>query len=644
MKDSMLCALFRALMFLMRFLPVEAWLFLARMLGGFYYYIASKQNQKALHNLNIAFKDEISLKEKKRIIKQMYRRMFENFFETLYLPYVDEAYVNKYIRIKGWDSVENALQEKRGIIFLGAHAGSWELSNVACALLLKDSSYAMLAQPQSKHKKIDEFLNKLRESKGVHVISVAELKKLITHLAGNNILGTIADHGGRDGLAVDFFSKLAMTPTGSIKLAKKLGSKIIVAFMRRLRGPYHEMSFFSCALKDSGGAVLELKDSLLSVNKMLESCIHCFPHEYLWTYKRWKYSPQTDVLILSDTKIGHLKQSLALARLMEEEGRKVTITVVDLKYKNRFFARLLTFIVFCFTPRAGRFFLLLVFSKKTVSLLLERAYDVVISAGSATVPVNLIVSDINRAKSLVVMKPGIFPLSKFNLIVAPVHDRLPQKSNVLSIAGAVNTIDESSMKKDFENFCSSRKELLSLDSPGFLKVGLLMGGDSKHYRISSEMVDFLCFQIKIFLKDHRASLLLTTSRRTSENIVKALESHFKGESFCPLFVDAARDNPHGTIGGIFYLSDIVIVSGESISMVSEAASSGKYVVVFEPRCKSAENRVERFLHYMAQKGYIFLIKPKDIYATLDWIVRTHPERGRFDARDAIKKKLKEILS
>ena len=70
-----------------------------------------------------------------------------------------------------------------------------------------------------------------------------------------------------------------------------------------------------------------------------------------------------------------------------------------------------------------------------------------------------------------------------------------------------------------------------------------------------------------------------------------LKKYFKDDPRCKLFVDAAEDNPDGTVGGIFYLSDTVIVSGESISMVSEAASSGKVVLVFEPHPRKKKNKV-----------------------------------------------------
>lgn len=643
MKDSILCVLFRVIVFFMRFLPIEAWLFLGRGCGWFYYCLAGRQNRKALYNLRIAFADRPP-EELKRIVRQMYIRFAQNFIETLYLPYIDKSYIDKYIQIKGFDYVRDALVHKRGVIFLGVHAGSWELSNAACALILKDHSYAMLAQPQSRHKKIDAFLNSLREAKGIHVIRVDELKKLVNHLSVNNVLGTIADHGGQDGVAVDFFSKPAMTPTGSVKLAKKLGSKIILAFMRRRHGPYHEMIFSSCELSLSADAVKDTQVNLTNINRVFEEKIRRFPCEYLWLYKRWKYSPQKTILILSDMKSGHFNQSLALARMIESLEEKVTARVADVKFKNPFFSGLLTLFVFFFGPRLAECFLPVFVLKETYAGLTQGAYDIVISAGSSVAAANLVASFRNMARSLAIMRPGIFSVSRFHLVIAPDHDRLPKRKNVLSVAGSVNSVNVDSIKKDFLEFRAGREEPRVLeDNAAIFRIGLMIGGDSKNYELSPEIVDFLCAQLKKFLDEFGAVLFLTTSRRTDEKVVKILESCFKNDSSCRLFVDASRDNPRGTVGAILYLSDVVIVSGESISMVSEAVSSGKHVIVFETRRKAAVNKVERFLNFMKQKGYIYLVKPGDLYETLSWIARVKPAREFFDTQGVIKEKLKQIL-
>ncbi|MFH0940631.1 MAG: ELM1/GtrOC1 family putative glycosyltransferase [Candidatus Omnitrophota bacterium] len=643
MADYILYIALRIVVFFLRFLPIAAWLFVARSLGWAYYYVAGKKNVRACANLKLAFgiKGQRALKA---ILKQMYQRFAQNFMEALYLPYVDECYVRKYIRIPDKPVVEEALLSGRGIIFLGSHAGSWELSNIACAMLFSDkSAYAMLAQPQARHKRLDAFLNFLRESKKCHVIRVDELKKMVEHLTGNNMLGVVADHGGKEGIPIEFFGKPAMTPVGSVRLSRKLGSKIVLAFMRRTSGPYHEMYFKPYELIRSADAGLDLQTNLTNINKAFEHWITRYPEEYLWSYKRWKYSPQKNILVLSDGKIGHIKQSLAVVDMVRLAGFQVKSDVVVLEYLRRRFNHALSLIGLLFGARAALACLPFFFKKEMLRNMAHHCYDMVVSAGALPAVVNLAIGIQDDAKSVAVMRPGILPVGRFDIVIMPEHDRPPSLANVLVTVGSLNSVGIESIKRDFEILASLYPALNEEALSGKLKIGVLIGGNSKNYKLTEDMAAFLCGQLKKALDDLDGHLFLTTSRRTPMDVALALKNCFKNDPRVKLFVVAAEDNPQGTVGGIFYLCDIVIVSGESISMVSEAVASGKHVVVFEPRSRTENNKVRRYLNFLAGKQYIYLLKLNDIYDKLSWIVSEKPKPQILDAKSQILEGLRKIL-
>jgi KDO2-lipid IV(A) lauroyltransferase len=624
-------------------LPISTWLFVAKSLGWAYYYVAGKKNRRAYANLKLAFgiKGQRALEN---ILKQMYQRFAQNLMEALYLPYIDAAYVTKYISIPDKSVVEEALLSGRGIIFLGSHAGSWELSNIACAMLFSDkSAYAMLAQPQERYKRLDVFLNVLRESKKCHVIRVDELKKMVEHLTGNNMLGVVADHGGKEGIPIDFFGKPAMTPVGSVKLARKLGSKIVLAFMRRTGGPYHEMYFKPYELVRSADASGDLQTNLTNINKTFEDWITRYPEEYLWSYKRWKYSPQKNILVLSDGKIGHIKQSLAVVDMVRSAGFKVKCDVVHLEYLRRRFNHALSLIGLLFGARTAFICLPFFFKKEMFTSITHHCYDMVVSAGSLPAVVNLAIGIQDGAKSVAVMRPGILPMGRFDIVIMPEHDNPPPLANVLVTIGSLNTVSIESMKRDFEDLASLYPFLHEEALSGRLKIGVLMGGHSKNYKLTEDMAAFLCGQLKKALDDLDGHLFLTTSRRTPMDVTCALKNCFQNDPRTKLFVVAAEDNPTGTVGGIFYLCDIVIVSGESISMVSEAVASGKHVVVFEPRLRTENNKVRRYLNFLADKKYIYLLKLNDIYDKLSWIVSEKPKPNVLDAKSQVLEGLRRIL-
>ena len=646
MIDYILYIFLRVVIFFLRFLPLRAWLFLAQCLGWIYYYFAGKKNKKAYANLKTAFPDK-SRRELKHIMRRMYQRFAQNVVETLYLPYMDEHFIREHVRVPNLGDLQEVLKGEHGTIFLGCHAGSWELSNIASAIFFSaqgtERKYAMLVQPQHRYKRLDAYLNGLREAKGCSVIRVVELKRMFEHLSDNNILGAVADHGGKDGIPVEFFEKLAMTPTGSVKLAKKLSSQIILAFMHRIHGPSHEMLLRPYTLISTGEETEDLKVNLTRINKIFQEWITQYPEEYLWFYKRWKYSPQKNILILSDGKLGHVKQSLALVEMMKDLGLEIKSEIIEIKAKRLKADRFLSLAGFFFGPKATLSLLTFCLEKETAQKLVSVPCDMVISSGSSLAAINLAVAAENSAKSIAIMRPGIFDFSNFHLVIMPEHDRPPRSKNVLVSVGSLNAIDKESLKSDFQRLLSSRSVLKGLDAVDKPKIGVLIGGDSKNYKLIPDAVAFLCDQLKKVLDDLDGYLFLTTSRRTPEDVIDILKSYFKNNPRCKLFVIATEANPAGTVGGIFYLSDCIVVSGESISMVSEAASCGKYVIVFEPHRKVKDNKTRRFLDDLAEKKYIYLLKLNEIYDKLTWIIRTRPPFLSLDTKGPIQEELKKLL-
>jgi mitochondrial fission protein ELM1 len=106
-------------------------------------------------------------------------------------------------------------------------------------------------------------------------------------------------------------------------------------------------------------------------------------------------------------------------------------------------------------------------------------------------------------------------------------------------------------------------------------------------------------------------------------------------------VIANEKNIPGVVAHILTSSNVVVVSGESVSMVSEAASSGKKVIVFMPALKNVGARHIRFLENLKEKGYIVLCEPADILNALEQVLKgTAPVRRLDDAAlvyEAVKK-------
>jgi len=394
-------------------------------------------------------------------------------------------------------------------------------------------------------------------------------------------------------------------------------------------------------VKDTGSKVQDLKANLRELVRIFERLIEQYPAEYLWTYKIWKYTTQKSILILSDGKAGHLRQSQAAAEIirgsLQERGVAVSINIEEARFKNRFFQSAL---VVC-GLLSGRYNCQGCVSCLRHSLtddsyrsLISRKYDYIISAGSSVAALNILLARENQARSIAIMKPGLAGVKKFDLVIVPAHDRLKPRGNVAVTDGSLNLINGEYLENQSRLLLGSCDIRLRRLGPC---IGLLIGGDTKDVRFSQELMRQVIGQVKSIAARLEADILVTTSRRTSPEIERLVKSEFEREPACRLLIIANEKNIAYAVGGILGLSSIVVVSGESVSMVSEAASSGRYCVVFNP--PGLPEKHLRFLDHLQKKGYVYKTQAEELGDTVAQLWRTKPKA--FTLQDA--SKIKEAL-
>ncbi|TAN61232.1 hypothetical protein EPN16_03670, partial [bacterium] len=99
------------------------------------------------------------------------------------------------------------------------------------------------------------------------------------------------------------------------------------------------------------------------------------------------------------------------------------------------------------------------------------------------------------------------------------------------------------------------------------------------------------------------------------------------------------------VGGILGLSDFVLVSEESISMISEAASSGKYAGVIRMKSKfsSPGLRHERFLRNLESHGHVFLIPSDNVAGKIKDTLDNRPAIKKLNDRLVVEQAIKRLL-
>ncbi|UCD55397.1 MAG: mitochondrial fission ELM1 family protein [Candidatus Omnitrophota bacterium] len=620
--DYICAILVKILTLIFHFLPIRFTLWLGRQCGIIAYLVNANRRVIGYANLRAVFCGDKSPEELKKLTKGVYRNLTEVVFEILSLSKVNERYIDKYVEIVNAENLIRIADHPDGIIFLAAHFGNWELSGMVSSV--KGFPIVVLAREQSM-KRMNEFINKVRESKGLQVVRKGiTTKYIVKALHQGRIIGMVGDQSaGKAGVFVDFFGRPVSTAPGTAKIASKTGALVLPAFMARVKGPYHKL-IIEEPIKI--GKEEDITPYLERCNKLLEKYITMHPEQWLWLHKRWKATPIKKVTVISDGKRGHLNQALALCREFKKyRGRSgytfedTHVETVEVKFKNRFTEMLLPFFGLFSSKgcqgcmRCLRFCL----TRDSYENLMKRYSDVVISCGSGVAGVNRFFSLENNAKSAVVMKPSILGLNKFDMAVLPRHDRKNGTANgsVIVTDTVPNLIDEEYLKS------ASKKisEIVKLERPKKApsrpnrRIGVLLGGDNSDFALTDDITKKLLENTVDASKKLDADLLFTTSRRTPKAAESAVKAGLGSEKRCKLLVIANEKNIPYAVGGILGLSDVIVVSGESASMISEAIQSGKLVIVFRLKKKKKKNsKFERMLRHLEEKGYIIIADAEEL--------------------------------
>lgn len=219
--------------------------------------------------------------------------------------------------------------------------------------------------------------------------------------------------------------------------------------------------------------------------------------------------------------------------------------------------------------------------------------DLLIATGRATVAPALAIKRRSPSTIVVQIQNPRAGAALFDLIIAPAHDRMTG-SNVLETTGALHRVTEERLAEAAEAF---RDRFASLPRP---LIGVLIGGANRQYRMSPANAERLGTLLAAAAKASGGGLAVTPSRRTGAENLKRIAAPLAGLGSGRWDIwDGAGDNPYF---GILALADALIVTSDSVNMVTEACATGKPVHVFDLEGGSA--KFDRFHEALRQKGMI----------------------------------------
>ena len=189
-----------------------------------------------------------------------------------------------------------------------------------------------------------------------------------------------------------------------------------------------------------------------------------------------------------------------------------------------------------------------------------------ISAGSSVAPFTLAYAKATGNKSAVVMTPSVLGTKPFDYAIIPVHDKHDAKDkNILTTIGAPNHIYRPELEAIGASFFAGRDF-------GYNKiVAVLIGGSDKNYKPSPSWAEDTLGSLRYI---DGIKLLITTSRRTGKALDDTIESMFGNDKSMGYMLLMSKKPRVNALTAMLGKATHVIVTDDSVSMVSEAVTAG----------------------------------------------------------------------
>jgi mitochondrial fission protein ELM1 len=234
---------------------------------------------------------------------------------------------------------------------------------------------------------------------------------------------------------------------------------------------------------------------------------------------------------------------------------------------------------------------------------------IIITCGRRMAGTSIALSRLSKAnavgtRTIHIQDPRL-PPHYFDILIVPQHDPA-RGANVLTSMATLNRLD---MPKIADAASQLGEKWRTLPAP---RVALLLGGTNRRYGISAMMAKDMAKRLADFATKTGASLALIPSRRTPANLMTKLTAALGPLPYAVM--DQAENNPYP---GILGLVEAVIVTSDSVNMISEATITGLPILIAE--WQNETGRIGAFHDAMMAAGHIAPLRdhiPKEGFTPL----------------------------
>jgi KDO2-lipid IV(A) lauroyltransferase len=293
----------RALVGGLGLLPRPAAIAVGRCLAGIAYAVLRRLRRIAERNLSIAFPD-LSRQERLRILRASFDSLGRQLGEFCKFPQATRESLSRIVEYdpQSVARLEETERRGRGVLFITAHLGGWELLAFAHSALQHPIMF--LVRPID-NPLIDRMVQGMRTRFGNQAISKKDAGlTCMRKLKRGGTLGILADLNSLpdEGIFVPLFGELACSTAAVAALALATGAAVFpaIAPWDPVRKKYVFRGGPAIEVLRTGDFERDLGINTARMTQAMEGIIRKYPEQWLWIHDRWHARPRPQDRVCTD--------------------------------------------------------------------------------------------------------------------------------------------------------------------------------------------------------------------------------------------------------------------------------------------------------------------------------------------------------
>src|SRR6266850_4523729 len=257
--------------------------------------VTPKLRKTAEFNLKLAFPQWTDT-QREATIRGMVRSLGWMAADFARMPRYTRKNIEEIIVLDGHENFLEGQRRGKGVLFLTAHLGAWELSSYAHAVYGYPLHY--MARPLD-NARLDALVNRYRGLSGnAPIFKNESARAMLKILKDAGTIGILADQNTmrEEGSFVDFFGTPACTTTGIARAALHTGAAVVPGYAVWDKSLKKYRLRFEAPLEliRTGDTERDVVENTQRFAKVTEEIIRKYPEQWVWVHARWKTRPAGD--------------------------------------------------------------------------------------------------------------------------------------------------------------------------------------------------------------------------------------------------------------------------------------------------------------------------------------------------------------